>query len=104
MSRHTSWALGSVDERSRSIAAVPRLPATLVATSVPSKLLPPQFLISEIKQRVAREPVAWDLVFQLAEPGDPTDDMTKHWPETRPQITAGRLVVETIHEDQDEVE
>ena len=73
-------------------------------TPAEDKLLPPQFLLSEIKQRVAREPVAWDLVLQLAEPGDPTDDMTKHWPETRPTVTAGRLVVDALHEDQDKIE
>jgi catalase len=61
---------------------------------------PPQYLVSEMKQRVAREPAAWDLVFQLAEPGDETDDMTKHWPDTRTKITAGRLVVDRVHEDQ----
>lgn len=73
-------------------------------TRADDKLLPPQFLISEIKQRVAREPVAWDLVFQLAEPGDPTDDMTEHWPESRQQLTAGRLVVDALHEDQDKID
>ncbi len=57
-----------------------------------SRFLPPQYLVSEMKQRIAREPAAWDLVFQMAEPGDPTDDMTKHWPDSRPTITAGRLV------------
>lgn len=73
-------------------------------TPAEDKLLPPQFLISEIKQRVAREPVAWDLVFQMAEPGDPTDDMTKHWPESRRQVTAGRLVVDQLHEDPGKVD
>jgi catalase len=55
-------------------------------------------------QRVAREPVGWNLVLQMAEPGDPTDDMTKHWPQTRRQITAGRLVIDRVHEDQDLVD
>jgi catalase len=73
-------------------------------TPADDKLLPPQFLISEVKQRVAREPVAWDLVFQLAEPGDPTDDMTRHWPDSRTLVTAGRLVVDALHEDQDKVD
>jgi len=73
-------------------------------TPAEDEQLPRQFLISEIEQRVAREPVAWDLVFQLAEPGDPTDDMTKHWPDTRPTVTAGRLVVDALHEDQGKVE
>ena len=64
------------------------------------KLLPPQYLVSEIKQRIALAPVAWDLVFQLAAPGDPTDDLTKHWPGDRPLVTVGRLVLDRIHEDQ----
>ncbi len=65
------------------------------------RVLPPQYLVSEIKRRVAREPAEWDLVFQLAEPDDPTDDVTKHWPEDRPQVVAGRLVLDRVHEDQD---
>ena len=73
-------------------------------TPAEDKLLPPQYLISEIKLRLAQAPVAWDLVFQMAEPGDPTDDMTKHWPEQRRQVTAGRLVVDRVHEDQGLVE
>jgi catalase len=69
-----------------------------------NRFLPPQYLVSEMTQRVAREPVAWDLVLQMAEPGDPTDDMTKHWPQTRRQITAGRLVIDRVHEDQELVD
>lgn len=65
------------------------------------KLLPPQYLISELKLRVQRAPVAWDLVFEMAEPGDPLDDMTKHWPDDRLLVTAGRLTLGRLHEDQD---
>jgi len=61
--------------------------------------LPPQYLVSEIKQRVARAPVAWKLVFQLAEPGDPTDDLTRLWPEDRELVEAGQLVIDRPHED-----
>ena len=53
-------------------------------------LLPPQYVVSEIKQRVARGPVAWQLVFQLAQEGDAIDDLTRLWPESRPQVVAGR--------------
>ncbi len=63
-------------------------------------LMPPQYVMSELKLRVEREPVAWDLVFQLAEDGDPTDDVTKLWPEDRPLLVAGRLTVDRLHEDQ----
>jgi catalase len=30
--------------------------------------------------------------------------MTKHWPESRPTVTAGRLVVDALHEDQGKIE
>ncbi len=61
--------------------------------------LPPQYLVSEIRQRVERAPVAWRLVLQLAEPGDATDDLTKLWPESRPLVVAGQLVIDRLHED-----
>jgi catalase len=67
-------------------------------------ILPPQYLISEMTQRVQQSPVAWDLVFQMANPTDPVDDMTKVWPDSRPQVHVGRLVLDRVHEDQDEVD
>ncbi len=73
-------------------------------TADEDRILPPQYLISEIKQRVAGGPAEWDLVFQLADPDDRTDDMTKHWPEDRKLISAGRLVVDRMHENQQAIE
>jgi catalase len=67
-------------------------------------VLPPQYLVNEIKQRVARGPVAWKLIFQLAEDGDPTDDLTRLWPESRQLVVAGQLVIDRLHEDQALVE
>lgn len=63
------------------------------------RMYPPQYLVSEIKNRVARGPVAWKLSFQLAEPGDPTHDLTRQWPKERREIVAGELVIERLHED-----
>jgi catalase len=73
-------------------------------TDAEHRLLPPQYLISEIRQRIESEPVAWELVFQMAGADDPTDDITKRWPEDRPQVVAGRLELDGLHEDQDAVE
>lgn len=67
-------------------------------------ILPPQYLISEMTQRVERGPVVWNLVFQMADPTDPVDDMTKVWPESRPQVHVGQLVLDRVHEDQDQVD
>ncbi|MHA6764933.1 catalase [Streptacidiphilus sp. PAMC 29251] len=62
---------------------------------------PPQYLISEIKQR---EEASWSLVFTLAAPGDPVDDVTQQWPKDRERITAGTLRLGELHEDQASVE
>ncbi len=60
---------------------------------------PPDYLLSEIEQRVGAGPVSWTLVFQMADPRDPVDDVTKQWPEKRTFVTAGRLVIDRLHED-----
>jgi len=86
--------------RYRWIPTQQRLPLT----KEDGRILPPQYLISEMKIRVGRAPVAWDLFFQMAEPGDPVDDMTKVWPEDRPQVQIGQLVVDREHEDQHQVD
>lgn len=62
--------------------------------------LPPQYLISEIKLRVRSQPVSWTLQFQLAAPGDPVDDPSQAWPEDRRKVTAGRLTLGDLAEDQ----
>ncbi len=66
--------------------------------------LPPEFLIDEMRKRVAREPVRWELIFQLAEAGDPTDDQLRAWPASRPTIRAGTLTLSAEHPDQDVIE
>jgi catalase len=59
----------------------------------------PSFLIDEIGQRVASAPIEFRIVVQLAEDGDVTDDATVRWPETRPQVAFGRLVIDAIVPD-----
>lgn len=67
-------------------------------------ILPPQYVIDEIRGRVAEGPVAWKLVFQMAQDGDEIDNLTKQWPESRPLLVAGELVVDRLHADQQLVE
>ena len=56
----------------------------------------PNFLFDEIKARVAREPVRFRVVVQLAEVGDIVDDATVRWPETRPQRAFGEITLQEI--------
>jgi len=53
----------------------------------------PGFLVPELQARLATGPVRFALVVQLAEPGDPTGDPTKAWPDDRRTVVAGHLEV-----------
>jgi catalase len=57
------------------------------------------FLMDEIRQRVARNPIELRIVVQLAEAGDVTDDATVRWPESRRQIEFGRLMIDALVPD-----
>ena len=59
----------------------------------------PDFLFDELKYRVARDPVKFRIVIQLAKDGDITDDATVRWPEDRPQLTLGEIALTAIAPD-----
>lgn len=56
----------------------------------------PSFLREELEGRLRTGPAAFRLMLQLAEAGDPTDDVTALWPETRSMVELGRLDVTGI--------
>jgi len=53
--------------------------------------LAPNYHFDEIAGRVARGPVRFKILVQLAGPGDVTDDATQHWPESRELAELGTL-------------
>jgi catalase len=59
----------------------------------------PNFLFDELKERVAKEPVKFRIVIQLANDGDTVDDATVRWPEDRPQLTLGEITLTEIAPD-----
>ena len=54
---------------------------------------PNDFLERRLMERVARGPVYWDMVVYVGEPGDPEDNATLPWPETRKHLRAGTLSI-----------
>ena len=56
----------------------------------------PNFLRDELDARLKNGPAVFRLVLQLAQPGDPTDDVTTLWPADRPVVELGRLEVTAI--------
>ena len=56
---------------------------------------PPRFLFDELTQRLARGPVEFRLMLQLAAPDDPVHDGSITWPADRPQVELGVITVAT---------
>jgi catalase len=56
----------------------------------------PDFLFDEIKDRIAKGPVKFRIVLQLAEDGDTTDNATVRWPETRPKADFGEITLTAV--------
>ncbi len=52
------------------------------------------YLAADLTRRLAHGPLRWHLQLTLAEPGDPTNDASKAWPDDRHTIHAGTLVLE----------
>lgn len=63
----------------------------------------PNYLFDEIEQRVAKEPIKFRVVAQLAEDGDTVNDVTVQWPDSRKLLQLGTLsftapVLDEAHE------
>jgi catalase len=56
----------------------------------------PNFLFDEIEERLAKGPVQFRIVVQLAEDGDTVDNATVRWPEDRPQLTFGEISLTAV--------
>jgi catalase len=57
------------------------------------------YLLDEIRARIAAQPVKFDVRVQLADAGDVVDDATIHWPETREVLTLGTVTLDAMVSD-----
>jgi catalase len=58
-----------------------------------TKTKEPNFLFDELTERIAKGPISFDILLQVANEGDIVDDATKHWPEDRPLVNLGKMVL-----------
>jgi catalase len=71
----------------------PEKAVTLTADEAAKK--PPNFLVDDLPQRIAKRPVAFHLKAQLAAPGDQTQDPSDPWPADRKVVDLGVLTLDT---------
>jgi catalase len=65
---------------------------------------PPNFLMEELPERLARAPATYLLKAQLAAPGDPTGDPSQPWPQDRRVVELGVLTLDKAVPDSAEAE
>lgn len=53
----------------------------------------PDFLFNELRERIKANPVSFQIMVQVAGDTDIVDDATVHWPERRPLLQLGRVVL-----------
>ena len=51
------------------------------------------YLFDELAERIAKGPISFQILVQVASDTDIVDDVTVHWPEERPLINLGRFVL-----------
>ena len=51
------------------------------------------YLFDELTERIARGPIGFQIMVQVANDNDIVDDATVHWPEQRPLINLGRILL-----------
>jgi catalase len=71
---------------------VPR-DGTKELTAAEIKAAPHDFLEKNLIERTHKSPAVWDMVVYVGEPGDPQDNPTLAWPETRKHFKAGTLTI-----------
>jgi catalase len=61
--------------------------------------IPADYHYDELAERVAKEPVAFKMLVQVAGPGDTVDDATVHWPESRELVELGTVELTEVIPD-----
>jgi catalase len=58
------------------------------------------FLFDDLIRAAARGPLAWKLMLTVGEPGDPTNDATRPWPQSRRSIDAGTITITGVQTEE----
>jgi catalase len=58
------------------------------------------YLFDDLIRTVAQRPLNWRLMLTVGEPGDPTNDATKPWPQSRRSIDAGTITITAVQTEE----
>jgi catalase len=68
--------------------------------AAPPSSLGRDYLFDDLIRALAQRPLNWRLVLTIGEPGDPTNDATKPWPQSRRAIDAGTITITAVQTEE----
>ena len=93
--RFKNAAGGSTPVRWAMVSAQPFSPAG------PALAADKNYLFDALIAAVEHAPLRWHLIVTIGQPGDPTDDATIPWPDSREKVDVGTLTIDTIETEAD---
>ena len=72
------------------------VPVDAFAPEEPAAAQNKNYLFDALIARLRRGPVQWHLIITIGQPGDPTDDATLAWPDTREHVDVGTLTIDSV--------
>ncbi|GAF49441.1 catalase family peroxidase [Rhodococcus wratislaviensis] len=72
------------------------VPEPHTGPEVPSRSADRDSLFDALIRAVAHRPLAWRLILTIGQQGDPTNDATQPWPNSRPSIDAGTVTIDAV--------
>jgi catalase len=72
------------------------VPVDAFAPEEPAAAQNKNYLFDALIARLRRGPVQWHLIVTIGQAGDPTDDATLPWPDTREHVDVGTLTIDNV--------
>jgi len=76
------------------------IPQDIGGANAPGPSLGRDYLFDDLIRTLAQWPLKWRLVLTVGEPGDPTNDATKPWPQSRRSIDAGTIAITAVQTEE----
>lgn len=76
------------------------VPLDVGGANAPASPVGKDYLFDDLIRTLAQRPLNWRLVLTIGEPGDPTNDATKPWPQSRRSIDAGTITISAVQTEE----
>jgi catalase len=76
------------------------VPEDVGGQGVPAPSVGKDYLFDDLIRTLAQRPLKWRLLLTVGESGDPTNDATKPWPQSRRSIDAGTITITAVQTEE----